>query len=291
LELRAVSYRTILTHLNDSRRARRLLDFAAELARAFEARVIGLHVSARLRLQAMASPLRHIDVLSSLKFTLDEEADHLRSIFENAASRQRFTGEFRCLTAERVNPSGIVLARARAADLIVASQTDPQWALSPLLDCSDDLAIGSGRPVIVVPNDRECVALPNKAIIAWNQSRESTRAIFDALPLLKGARAVELLTFDEVDKEGRADLQLDQEVLPASAVADVLMGHGIKSTIATVKAPGIKVGDEICARAAGERADLIVMGAYGHTRLRELVFGGATRHVLKHMPVPVLFSH
>jgi nucleotide-binding universal stress UspA family protein len=286
-----VSYRTILTHLNDSRRARRLLDFAAELARAFEARVIGLHVSARLRLQAMASPLRHIDVLSSLKFTLEEEADHLRSIFEDAASRQRFTGEFRCLTAERVNPSGIVLARAHAADLIVASQTDPQWALSPLLDCSDDLAIGSGRPVIIVPNDRECVALPNKVIIAWNQSRESTRAIFDALPLLKGARAVELLTFDEVDKEGRADLQLDQEVLPASAVADVLMGHGIKSTIATVKAPGVKVGDEICARATGERANLIVMGAYGHTRLRELVFGGTTRHVLKHMPVPVLFSH
>jgi len=286
-----VSYRTILTHLNDSRRARRLLDYAAELARTFEARLIGLHVSARLRLQALPSPLRHIDVLSSLKFTLDEEADHLRSIFEDATGRHRFTSEFRYLTAERVNPSGIVLARAHAADLVVASQADPQWALSPLLDCSDDLAIGSGRPVIIVPNDKQCVAPPNKVIIAWNQSRESTRAMFDALPLLKGARAVELLTLDGLDKESRADLQLDQETLPASAVADILADHGVRPTIAIVKTQDIKVGEEICARAAGEGADLIVMGAYGHTRLRELVFGGATRHVLKHMPVPVLFSH
>ena len=286
-----MSYRAILVHLNDSRRARRLLAYAAEVARAFEARLIGLHVSTRLRAPALPTSLLHDDVLSALKFSIDEESDHLRSRFDEATNSQRFTGEYRTVTAERTEPATIVLARARAADLIIASQTDPQWTLSSLLDFPDRLAIESGRPLVVLPNEKQFSSLPTKVIIAWNQSREAARALFDALPLIKGAKYVELLTFDQPESEAHADLQMDQDHLPASAVAAALSDHGIKLTIATVKAPSVKVGEQICARAAEQQADLVVMGAYGHTRFREFVFGGATRHVLKNMPVPVLFSH
>ena len=139
-----VPYRTILTHLNDSRRARRLLDYSVDFARPFEASVVALHVSARLRLEGLPPLLSYLDVLKDVKFSLDEELTHLRKIFEERNSREAFKGDFHCLTARRTNPSAIVIARARAADLIIVSQTDPHWILSPLLDCSDDVVLGSG---------------------------------------------------------------------------------------------------------------------------------------------------
>ena len=286
-----MSYQTILTHLNDSRRARRLLEYAVDFAQPFETRVVALHVSARLRLEGLPPPLNYIDVLKDLKFTLDEEVTHLRAIFEAVSSRAQFRGELRCLTAQRVNPAPIVMARARAADLVIASQSDPRWTMSPMLDCSDDIALGSGRPVIVVPNDWTCIAPPKNILVAWNQSREAARAMFDALPVLKNAETVELLQVDEEGKESGRNSQPDEEVLPASAVGEVLAAHGVNPHIAILKARREDVGEQICRLATNQHADLIVMGCYGHARLREMVFGGASRYLLRHMAVPVLFSH
>ena len=230
-------------------------------------------------------------MLKDLKFTLDEEITHLRAIFEAVSSRAHFKGEFRCLTAQRVNPAPIVVARARAADLVIASQSDPNWALSPLLDCSDDVALCSGRPVIVVPNDWTCVAPPKNVLVAWNQSREAARAMFDALPVLKKAETVKLLQIDEEGSESRRGQRLNEDALAATAVIEVLAAHGVKASVASVNAGGEDVGEQICPRATNQQAGLIAMGCYGHARVREIVFGGATRYLLRHMAVPVLFSH
>ena len=286
-----VSYRTILVHLNDSRRARKLLRHAVEIARAFEARLIGLHVSPTFHGRVADPDYPHIPALEGLKFSRDEEADHLRAIFDEVTNSERFCSAFRSIAAELSAPAKIVLARARAADLVIASQADREWPLSALLDCSDRLAVESGRPVLIVPNASERPALPKTAIVAWNQSREATRAMFEALPLLKGARTVELLILQEPGTDGRLDIQTDQATLPASAIVEALAAHGIKLTVSALTAPGISAGEQICARASERHADLIVMGAYGHSRLREFVFGGATRHVLANMMVPTLFSH
>lgn len=275
-----MSYRTILVHLNDSRRARRLLHYAAEIARAFEARLVGLHVSPTFRGSALDAP-----AIDGLQFSRGEEADHLRSIFEEIVNKDRFQGEFRLLTADR--PLDIVAARAHAADLVIASQTDPKWGLSSVLDFPEHVAVVSGRPLLVVPNATEVWTLPKAAIIAWNQRRDATRAMYEALPLLKGARFVELLTIDEQHDSGA----LNREVLPLSAVAEALAAHGVKASAVTLRSSGPSIGCEICARAEKERVDLLVMGAYGHSRLRERVLGGATQHMLSHMIVPTFFSH
>ena len=192
-----MSYRTILVHLNDSRRAHKLLRHAAEIARAFEARVIGLHVSPTFHGRAIDAQYPSIPAVQGLQFSRDEEADHLRAIFEEVTNDARFSSDFRVIAAEHHTPADIAVARARAADLVVASQTDREWRLSPVLDCSEQLAIECGRPVLIVPNAGESRALPRKAIIAWNQSREATRAMYEALPLLKGARTIELLMLEE----------------------------------------------------------------------------------------------
>ena len=286
-----MSYRTILVHLNDSRRARKLLRYAAEIARTFEARLVGLHVSPTFHGRVVDPDYPHIPALEGLKFSSDEEADHLRAIFDEVTDSERFCGAFRSITAERSAPAQIVLARARAADLVIASQADCEWPLSKLLDCSDRLAVESGRPVLIVPNANDRPALPRTAIVAWNQTGEATRAMFEALPLLKEARTVELLILQEPGTNGRGKIETDQATLPASAIAEVLAAHGIKLTVTTLTAPGVSAGEQICARASEQHADLIVMGAYGHSRLREFVFGGATHHVLTNMTVPTLFSH
>jgi nucleotide-binding universal stress UspA family protein len=231
-----------------------------------------------------------LDVLDDLKFTVDEELTHLRGIFETVSTRQGFKGEFACLTARHTIPSAIVTTRARATDLVIASQADPHWPLSPLLDCSDEIVLGSGRPVIIVPNDWACVAPPKTIVVAWNQSREASRAMFEALPLLKRAAVVELLQIEEggIDAAG---WNPDEAALPATTAVEALAAHGVKANLSVGKAQGEDVGLLICRHATNHGADLIVMGCYGHTRLREMVFGGATRHLLRHMPVPVLFSH
>jgi nucleotide-binding universal stress UspA family protein len=286
-----VSYRTILVHLNDSRRARKLLHYAAEIARAFEARLIGLHVSPTFHGRAIDPNYPRTPAIEGLQFSRDEEADCMRSIFEDITDRDRFKGEFRLYKAEQCWPLDIVAARAHAADLVVASQTDPQWGLSSLLDYPEHIALASGRPLLVVPNATEVRALPKSAIIAWNQRPQATRAMYEALPLLREARTVELLVIEERDDDGGLDRRLDPQLLPMSAVAEALAAHGIRPSAVTSKSSGAPIGSQICARAEEQGADLVVMGAYGHSRLRELVLGGATQHMLSHMTVPTFFSH
>lgn len=101
---------------------------------------------------------------------------------------------------------------------------------------------------------------------------------------------MQFLTIDEHDHVGESVLHREEH-LPASAIAETLRCHGIEASICDVKAGKTPIGEVLCAQATEHEADLLVMGAYGHARLHEFVFGGATRHVLKNMTIPVLFSH
>jgi nucleotide-binding universal stress UspA family protein len=277
-----MAYRTILVHMNDPRRVVSLLSYAMQIARLFDARLIGLHVSPAHDAKLPTPP-------AVAEGGENEAPALLESIFRDLTEKERFISDWRPVSFEHSAPAKIVVARARAADLVVVNQADPAWDRSRLLDFPDRLAIESGRPVIVVPKAHPAAVLPKTVVIAWNGSREATRALFDALPLLKGARKVELVTIHEATD--KTLLNADEDVLPLGAIAEALAGHGVKPLITNLKATGGTVGEQICAHAIGQQADLIVMGAYGHTRLREFVFGGATRYVLGHMPVPVLLSH
>ena len=122
-----------------------------------------------------------------------------------------------------------------------------------------------------------------RAAIAWNSSAESSRAVFDALPLLKRAEKVTIIT---IDPEGGPDAPASAEAMAAS-----LARHGVEASVSHTTSGGIGVGAALLSRISDEGDDLLVMGGYGHSRLREFVFGGATRHILEQMTVPVLMSH
>lgn len=277
-----MSYKTILVHLNDKRRAEAMLEPATELAGRFNAHLIGLHVYASVP----APPIRlpGTSVLGSMAASEHQHSDEIATAFRRMTANKPFVPDWQVLKIAHVDLAPVVMERGRAADLIVAGQTDPDWDLSPLLDFPERLALEGGRPVLVIPYAGRYPKVGQNVVIAWKASRESARAVFDALPLLKGAQNVHIL---EIRDHGSKK----PELAPDTSIAAALARHGIKPNIRTSVASDISVGDEILSRLADLDADLLVMGAYGHSRMRELVFGGATRHIAQHMTVPTLFSH
>jgi nucleotide-binding universal stress UspA family protein len=280
-----MTYRTILVHLNDKRRAEAMLEPTIALARQYNAHLIGLHVYASMPAPPVTVPFAARALGSAASFDR-KEAEEISAIFQRMTTDQPFVAEWRSLKVPHVDLAAVVLDHGRAADLIVAGQTDPHWDLSPLLDFPERLALESGRPVLVIPYAGRYPEIGRNVVVAWKASRESARAAFDALPFLLHAKSVQIL---EVKEGGRRD---DPEALaPDTTIAASLARHGIKPTVRTSIAADISVGDAILSSAADAGADLLVMGAYGHSRMREFVFGGATRDLGRHMTLPTLFSH
>ena len=277
-----MSYKTILVHLNDKRRAEAMLEPAIQLATRYNSHLMGLHVDA-----VMAAPPLSLTYASSGLGTVAaeerENGEAIAALFTHMTTTGTCVAEWQRLKVPLGDLVSVVVERGRTADLIVAGQADPDWDLSPVLDFPERLALESGRPVLVIPYVGRYPLIGRNVVIAWKAGRETTRAVFDALPLLKGAENVHIL-----EVKGRAD----EKTLGAdTSIAASLARHGVKPTLRTSVAPDISVGDEILSRLSDLDADLLVMGAYGHSRMRELVFGGVTRHIARHMTVPTLFSH
>lgn len=278
-----MTYKTILIHLNDKRRAEALLEPAVHLASVHGAHLIGMHVHASLPAPPIPVPYA-AKVLGSAVAFERMGAEEIAASFARATANQPFEAEWRALEVPHGDLAGIVMHHGRSVDLIIAGQTDPDWDLSPLLDFPERLALESGRPVLVIPYAGRYREIGRNVVVAWKARRESARAVFDALPILKRAETVQLLEVAERGEHGTS-------LAPDSAIAASLARHGIKATARTSGAADIGVGDEILSRVADAGADLLVLGAYGHSRMRELVFGGVTRHIARHMTVPTLFSH
>jgi nucleotide-binding universal stress UspA family protein len=278
-----MSYKTILVHLNDKRRAEAVLEPAIHLASRHNSHLIGLHVNASVPAPPIPKPYGS-DVVRSIAAAQHKQTEEIAATFARMTANQSFVAEWRAEKAAHINPTAIVTDHSRSADLIIAGQTDPDWQSSPLDDVAEHLALGSGRPVLVVPYVGRYPEIGRNVVIAWKAGRESARAVFDALPVLRQAEQVQILEINESSDRRHG-------LAPDTSIAASLARHGIKPTVRTSVAGDISVGDEILSRIADMSADLLVMGAYGHSRMRELVFGGVTRHIAKHMTVPTLFSH
>ena len=208
----------------------------------------------------------------------------IAAIFTRMTANQPFVPEWRALKVPHVDLASVVMDHGRAADLIVAGQTDPDWDLSPLMDFPERLALESGRPVLVVAVKGRFPELGRRVVVAWKPGRESSRAVFDAMPLLSAAEKVQILEFREGER-GEGSLA------PDTTIAASLARHGLKPEVHSAVPSKNGVAPDILARVDADKADLLVLGAYGHSRFREMIFGGVTRHIARHMTVPTLFSH
>lgn len=277
-----MTFKTILLHVNDERRVARIVDAAAHLAERGEAHLIGLYVMPAV--PTYGSTSYGTGLIKGYLAAYREEAARVHAAFEKAAKGRPFVSEWRLAESKGQGVAETVIDHGRAADLVIASQRDRSWDMAPMLDVPERIALEAGRPVLLIPHTGRFTRFGQRITIAWNGRRESARATFDALPLLKSAERVRIVWVDPHRDRGAGDL-------PTAEIAATLARHGVKCEAATAYGEDLVVGDTLLSSLADDGTDLLVMGAYGHSRLRELVFGGATRHILEHMTVPVLMSH
>ena len=176
--------------------------------------------------------------------------------------------------------AGTIVRRSQLSDLIVLSQADTAHrAKSEPLSVTADVAVHARTPVLAVPITGPAFDPAGIAMIAWNGSPEAAHAVQAALPMLKAAGAVHVVTFDE------------EEDFPMDDVRQYLAAHGVMADCDEHSLDESTVGEAICHAATAHHAAYIVMGAYGHSRFREAVLGGVSRHMLAHSTVPLLLAH
>lgn len=274
-----MSYKTVLASLNDIETHRQMAQTAGALAAEFDAHLTGLFV------------VPAVEVFSTgfdMPFVFEARRDH----FQNASESVKKTfeqlgnrGNFRVINASDPDIASQVISQARAADLTVIEQRDPSGQSMVDFDFVERVLLESGRPVVVIPRSGRTRIVPEIAVIGWNGRREAARAAFDSIPLLKRAREVFVVWVDPKKEHPSAG------ALAGIEITEVLARHGIKAVVEPLATGGREAGEALLDKVADSGADLLVMGAYGHTRFTELILGGATRTVLEKMKCPVFFSH
>ncbi|MFM9884234.1 MAG: universal stress protein [Burkholderiales bacterium] len=271
-------FKTILVHASDERRTMIRVELAALIAAKSggELSVLYTPVSAALGLHAqMAGVSEH--GADDPKMHADLE------LARRVAAAAGVPCEW---IAIRDEPVAALLARGRCADLIVLGQRDPRAeGYTDAPDLPAEVVLGAGRPVLIVPFAGTFSAFGEHVVIAWNGTRESARAVADALPILAHAKSVLILSGAE-NKTAKTRI-----VAAATGVIRFLERHGVKAELHDLGRHRFDVGAKILAFCAERNADLLVMGAYGHSRARELVLGGVTQSLMEAMTVPVLMSH
>ncbi len=276
-------YNTILAVLRGENDMERVINRAVSLAGRYESHLIGLHAEPSVNI-SYAAPMEIPDatVFEADEAKARERVSEIHDGFVRRCEAEGISYEWRPVKSMSGDSAVSAISSARCCDLIVAQQEGP--GREDDYDDLEALVFDSGRPVLFVPYI-EAEAKPIKtAIIAWNDTREAARAAFDAMPLLKSADTVEILT---VDAENNAE---QSATTAGAAIGTALTRHGVNVTLNSQTSSGIPIAAVIENRAADTQADLLVMGAFSHSRLREFLFGGVTDTVLKSMPCLTLMS-
>jgi nucleotide-binding universal stress UspA family protein len=281
-----MSYKDLLVVLDSEAPARRRIDLAAALAERFEAHLVGLYplpIPEAPRHFGYYDPALLDPFFRELRERTRQTADKLREAFEHVTSLRGLSAEWRVIAE---GPEADPALHARYVDLTILGQLDPDRGETEMIrPRPEQVTLASGRPILVVPYAGHFEAVGRRVLIGWNATREAARAVNDAMPLLAAAEAVTVLTIDPREgPDGHGEL-------PGADISLHLARHGVKAEIERTVSADLPVGDVLLSRAADLGADLLVMGAYGHSRARELLLGGATRSLLRSMTVPVLMSH
>jgi nucleotide-binding universal stress UspA family protein len=285
--------KTILVPATGSQTDDAVFTSALAVARAFDAHLDVLHVriDAGAMVAAMATDGSGAAMTGSLVEQVDQEAtrreDMAKQLFERFCQREQIVIED--TPAGKQSPSAQWLREigdeaywireyGRAADLLVVGHPAEDQGVS--IDTIEAALVGTGRPVLIVPS-APLVSLPETVVIAWKPAPEAARAVTAAMPFLSKAKQILIVTVAE--EEGLSDEE-------GARLMTSLTWHGLNVSTRHLRPDRLGAADTLLATAAEEKA-LVVMGAYGHSRLREWIFGGFTEHVLRGAAVPVLMMH
>ncbi|MBV9251031.1 MAG: universal stress protein [Acetobacteraceae bacterium] len=285
-----MALKNVLIHLDSSARSNSRLGLACSLARRWGAHLTGVFIvdlPTPEFFYAGAVPYMAVppeELLDRIRAEAIAGSDPVQAQFRERLRTEDLQGEWRL--AEGNLPATLAL-HARYADLTIVGQPAPNDRREATASNAAIVTtvMSSGRPVLAVPYAGEFSAVGERVLVAWNASRESARAVNDALPLLEQAKMVTVLAVNPRHGIG------GQGDVPAADITLHLARHGVRAEAAHTVATDIADGETLLSYAADISADLIVAGAYGHSRARELVFGGVTRTLLNEMTVPVFLSH
>jgi nucleotide-binding universal stress UspA family protein len=278
-----MSYKTILAVIHGEADAGRVLDCAMPLVERFGGHLIGAH--AEPLPVAFTTTVGFADTVF-VESQINASRERAAALEKAYATRCEAAGlpiDWRSIENFSGDSALSALSSARAVDLIIAAQVDPADETASATEI-DALLYEAGRPLLLVPHDGPILTRFSKITVAWNGTREAARATFDALPFILEADRVEVLVVDPPhDEAGMRESD-------GSDIAAALDRHGANVSVAAERSAGLPIGTVIEQHVVDAGADLLVMGAYSHSRLREWLFGGVTRTVLKSMPVATFMS-
>ncbi|MDI6026020.1 universal stress protein [Corticibacterium sp. UT-5YL-CI-8] len=272
-------FKTIVAVVQTDKDIQRVLDVALPLAEDHEAHLIGVHAEALPVPYASAGGFPDTEMIEVNVRIAAERAAHIKAAFLARLEGTGIAHEFRSFESFAGESTLSGVDSARCADLVIAARNGPDE--DGFQADVDSLIYEAGRPVLVVPHSGPLLASYARVLIAWNNSKEAARAAFDALPFIREARETRILVVDPVE---------ESSTLSASQLAAALERHGATVTIATRTSGGRHVDEAIRHHIAESGTDLLVMGAYSHSWLRELLFGGVTRNVLQSGETAVFLS-
>jgi nucleotide-binding universal stress UspA family protein len=279
----AMSFRDIIVHLTLDPRNEARIQLAIAIARRFGARISGLYTVPPPNVPYYMGEYIPTELIQKQMDEAQKASVGAKETF--LATCADANVEHRWLASDMAPVEALRLA-ARASDLVIVGQPDPNPSDPAAIPYGTDvlpheLALQAGRPVLAVPHQGTFTEIGRNVLIGWNGKREAARAVHDAMPLLRGAEAVHIVVVAP-EKKGRS---------PLSEITEHLQRHGLRIQSTVIDGGGQKVGQVLMAEAQARGADLVVMGAFGHSRLREMVFGGVTETVLSNMTLPVLLSN
>jgi len=279
-----MSYKTILVHVDESSRSDLRVRIASELAKNEDAHLIGTAVTGVSRFIYQDGNISASDpnLAIHLKF-LRERAEKAILGFKTVAA-ELGVNSYESMISNDEAGGGIGLL-ARYSDLVVLGQTNrDEPSPSVLSDFPEYIVMNSGRPALIIPYAGDFSSVAKRPLISWDASRESTRAVTDAIPLLKRADLVQVALFNP---SAKPDAHGEQ---PGADIALFLARHGIKVEVSVHKT-STDIGNAILSLSHDLDSDMLVMGGYGHSRFREMIMGGVTRTILESMTIPVFMSH
>ncbi len=274
----------ILVHIDNGRSVPARLDVALQLAGRHNAHLTALYAIAMARVPEHVRAMIPESVLQLQARQAADAANKAHKAFDSAcrAAGLGARSEWRQTGGELLDQLAL---HVRYADIAIVGQANPDEGDGERVDLPGMLALTAGRPVLAVPYVGKYPRVGDNVMICWNASREATRAVNDALPILEQAKSVTVLTVNpQTGDDGHGEQ-------PGADISLHLARHGVKVASTHIVSNELDPADLILSRAADLGVDLLVMGAYGRSRLREMVFGGVSRHMLQHMTVPVLLSH
>ena len=279
-----MSYKTLVTVVRDPALDRGHLEAALAFAEAQDAHlhILGLGIE-HIPPEAFYGGTTPIAVQGTIAEAI-EEAKIAEAAASELLKRSGVTGDVQRVVAQMGAVSQIVARYAQLADMVILSKPYGEGRSGEDVAVLEAALFSTRTPVVVLPKGKSLSPAPKCVVAAWNQSSEALAAIRAALPLMRDADSVEILVIDP--PRHSADV-----ADPGAPLAEMLSRHGVEVTVSVVAQTTTKVSDTISRHAAEQGADLVVMGAYGHSRLREAVLGGATRNMLENATLPMFIAH